>query len=271
MADAIVKYALNKNIQLYDEVFNLQIKSGLGLQGLINNNEILIGNESLLLSQNINIDKFKNDADNFAKEGKTPIFVAVNNDLKGLIIIEDEIKESSKKAIDTFLKMGLNVYMLTGDNEKTATKVANQLNIKNVFSQVLPTDKASYIQRLKDEGKNVAMVGDGINDAPSLALANVGVAIGSGTDIALESAQIVLIKDDLTSVIDAIQLSKKTMTNIKQNLFFAFIYNVLAIPSACGILYIFGGDLLNPMISAMAMSLSSISVVLNALRLRNIK
>lgn len=271
LADAIVKYALNKNIQLYDEVFNLQIKSGLGLQGLINNNEILIGNESLLLSQNINIDKFKNDADNFAKEGKTPIFVAVNNDLKGLIIIEDEIKESSKKAIDTFLKMGLNVYMLTGDNEKTATKVANQLNIKNVFSQVLPTDKASYIQRLKDEGKNVAMVGDGINDAPSLALANVGVAIGSGTDIALESAQIVLIKDDLTSVIDAIQLSKKTMTNIKQNLFFAFIYNVLAIPSACGILYIFGGDLLNPMISAMAMSLSSISVVLNALRLRNIK
>lgn len=271
LADAIVKYALNKNIQLYDEVLNLQIKAGLGLQGVINNDEILIGNESLLISQNINVDKLKKDADNFAKEGKTPIFVAINNLLKGLIVIEDEIKESSKNAIDTFFKMGLNVYMLTGDNEKTANKVASQLNIKNVFSQVLPTDKASYIQKLKDQGKNVAMVGDGINDAPSLVISNVGVAIGSGTDIALESAQIVLIKDDLTNVVDAIQLSKKTITNIKQNLFFAFFYNVLAIPSACGVFYIFGGDLLNPMISATAMSFSSISVVLNALRLRNIK
>lgn len=271
LGEAVVKDATNKNIQFYENIQHFEAKIGFGIQAIINNKNIVIGNKKFLNSLNINLSNMEEKFINLANEGKTPMYVAIDNEIKGIIAVADPIKENSKQAIEKLSNMGLNIFMITGDNKKTAQAIANQVNIKNVFAEVLPIDKANYVEQLKNEGKKVAMVGDGINDAPALAKSDLGIAIGSGTDIAIESANVVLIKNDLIGVYNAIKLSKKTIINIKQNLFWAFIYNIIGIPIACGILYIFGGPLLNPMIGAMAMSLSSISVLLNALRLRKFK
>ncbi len=271
LGDAIVKEALKENIDLYENIEEFEAKIGFGIKAKVNNKSVFIGNKKLLDSFNINLLDMEKKFIDLANQGKTPIYIALDNEIKGIIAVADPIKENSKEAIEKLSNMGLDIFMITGDNKKTADAIANQLNIKNVFAEVLPIDKANYVENLKNSGKKVAMVGDGINDAPALAKSDLGIAIGSGTDIAIESADVVLIKNDLNGVCSAIKLSKRTIVNIKQNLFWAFIYNIIGIPVACGVLYIFGGPLLNPMIGAMAMSLSSLSVLLNALRLRNFK
>lgn len=271
LGDAIVKETLKENIDLYENIEEFEAKIGFGIKAKVNNKSVFIGNKKLLDSFNINLLDMEKKSIDLANQGKTPIYIAFDNEIKGIIAVADPIKENSKEAIEKLSNMGLDIFMITGDNKKTAYAIANQLNIKNVFAEVLPIDKANYVENLKNSGKKVAMVGDGINDAPALAKSDLGIAIGSGTDIAIESADVILIKNDLNGVCSAIKLSKKTIVNIKQNLFWAFIYNIIGIPVACGVLYIFGGPLLNPMIGAMAMSLSSLSVLLNALRLRNFK
>ena len=207
----------------------------------------------------------------FAAEGKTPVYVCVNDDVTGVIAVADIVKESSKAAITKLRQMGIEVAMLTGDNAKTGAAIAKEVGIERVLAEVLPENKANEVKRLQEEGKHVAMVGDGINDAPALVQADIGIAIGSGTDVAIESADVVLMRSDLLDVPTAIELSKKTITTIKQNLFWAFIYNMICIPIAAGVLHLFGGPLLNPMFAAAAMAFSSISVLLNALRLRSFR
>ena len=204
-------------------------------------------------------------------EGKTPMIIAIGKDIKGIIAVADTIKPSSKKAVEVLHNMGITVAMLTGDNKNTANAIGRQVGIDKIIAEVMPEHKAEEVQNLQKQGYKVAMVGDGINDAPALVAADVGIAIGSGTDVAIESADIVLVKSDLMDVPIAIDLSKKTIRNIKENLFWAFGYNTLGIPVAMGLLYAFGGPLLNPMIAALAMSFSSVSVLLNALRLKGYK
>ena len=210
-------------------------------------------------------------SDELAERGKTPMFVAVDGKPAGIIAVADVPKESSAGAIAKMREMGLEVVMITGDNRRTAQAIADQVGVDRVFAEVLPQDKAEAVKRIQAEGRKVAMVGDGINDAAALAQSNVGIAIGSGTDVAIESADIVLMRSDLADVAAAIRLSKGTIRTIKQNLFWAFCYNVLGIPIAAGVLHVFGGPLLNPIFAAAAMSLSSVSVVSNALRLRRLK
>ena len=211
------------------------------------------------------------ESDRLAGEGKTPMYIAMDNKLSGIIAVADVVKESSAKAIKKLQSMGIEVAMITGDNRKTAEAIAKQVGITRVLAEVLPQDKSNEVKKLQAEGKKVSMVGDGINDAPALAQADIGIAIGSGTDVAMESADIVLMRSDLMDVPTAIQLSRSTIRNIKQNLFWAFGYNVLGIPIAAGILYLFGGPLLNPIFAAAAMSMSSVSVLTNALRLKRFK
>ena len=219
----------------------------------------------------IDLNGYTEHADRLAEEGKTPMYVSIDSKLKGLIAVADVVKPSSLAAIKTLHKMGIEVAMITGDNRKTAEAIAKQVGIDRVLAEVLPQDKANEVKKLQSEGKKVAMVGDGINDAPALAQADIGIAIGSGTDVAMESADIVLMRSDLMDVPTALQLSKSTIRNIKQNLFWAFAYNVAGIPVAAGLLYAFGGPKLNPVIAAAAMSLSSVSVLTNALRLKKFK
>ncbi|MCC0664384.1 heavy metal translocating P-type ATPase [Clostridioides sp. ZZV15-6597] len=270
LGEAIVRYGEEKNIQI-EKVDNFKAIPGAGIQVTINNENILLGNRKLMNDNNINLKDLEEKSNILASQGKTPMYIAVDGNLSGIIAVADVVKESSKKAIDILHNMGIKVAMVTGDNVKTANAIASQVGIDMVLAEVLPEDKSKEVEKLQNQGKFVAMVGDGINDAPALAKADIGIAIGSGTDVAIESADIVLMKSDLMDVPTAIKLSNETIKNIKQNLFWAFGYNTIGIPVAAGLLYIFGGPLLNPMIAAAAMSLSSVSVVSNALRLKNFK
>ena len=266
LGQAIVQGAEEQGLEfLKAEQFEAVI--GQGIRAVIDGRDTLAGNQKLMEESNITLAGIKAEADRLAEEGKTPMYIAINGELAGIIAVADVVKPSSRAAIERLHKMGIKVAMITGDNEKTAAAIARQVGIKQVFSEVLPKDKAGEVKRLQGEGRRVAMVGDGINDAPALVQADIGIAIGSGADVAMESADIVLMHSDLLDVATAIHLSKRTIRNIKQNLFWAFGYNIICIPIAAGILYPFGGPLLNPMFAAGAMSLSSVSVVLNALRL----
>ena len=267
---AIVDEAKNRNIELL-EVKDFSSLTGLGISSTVDGKSVFIGNEKLMLENNIVIKDSVEKAEKYASEGKTPLFIAVDSELAGIIAVADQIKASSLETVERLHSLGLEVVMLTGDNRKTAQVIAEQLSIDKVVSEVLPEDKANEIKKLQAQGKKVAMVGDGINDAPALVQAEVGIAVGTGTDVAIDAADVVLMKPDLNSVVNAIVLSKKTIKNIKENLFWAFFYNVIGIPFAMGVFYIFGGPLLNPMLAGAAMSFSSISVVLNALRLKRVK
>ena len=267
LADAILKKAQEKEIELLNAT-DFEALNGLGIKAKVEDRVFYIGNKKLLDSKNISLDLFYEKSEKLANEGKTPIFIADESEVLGLIAISDVVKPTSKDAILEFEKMGLEVIMLTGDNYKTANAIAKQININNVIAEVLPQDKEKEIQKLQSLGKKVAMIGDGINDAPALVRADVGIAIGAGTDIAIESANIVLVKSDLLDAVKAIQLSNAVIKNIKQNLFWAFFYNIIGIPLAAGAFYTLLGWKLSPMFAGAAMSLSSVTVVLNALRLK---
>ncbi|MEN5407311.1 heavy metal translocating P-type ATPase [Aliarcobacter butzleri] len=267
LADAILKKTQEKEIELLNAT-DFEALNGLGIKAKVEDRLFYIGNKKLLDSKNISLDLFYEKSEKLANEGKTPIFIADENEVLGLIAISDVVKPTSKDAILEFEKMGLEVIMLTGDNYKTANAIAKQININNVIAEVLPQDKEKEIQKLQSLGKKVAMIGDGINDAPALVRADVGIAIGAGTDIAIESANIVLVKSDLLDAVKAIQLSNAVIKNIKQNLFWAFFYNIIGIPLAAGVFYTILGWKLSPMFAGAAMSLSSVTVVLNALRLK---
>jgi Cu+-exporting ATPase len=270
LGEAIVKGAEEKNLEFKKLDFFKAIP-GHGIEVKIDGKTMLLGNRKLMVESNISLESLEETSHRLAGEGKTPMYVAIEGQMAGIVAVADTVKENSKKAIEKLHKMGIEVAMITGDNKRTAEAIAKQVGIDRILAEVLPQDKANEVKKLQAEGKKVAMVGDGINDAPALAQADIGIAIGSGTDVAMESADIVLMRSDLMDVPTAIQLSKKTIANIKQNLFWAFGYNTLGIPVAMGILYIFEGPLLNPIIAAAAMSFSSVSVLLNALRLKGFK
>lgn len=270
LGEAIVNKGIEDKIE-FAEPSAFNSITGQGIQAAIEGKDILIGNKRLMDENNIELSGFADDSDRLAGEGKTPMYVAVNGTLAGIVAVADIIKPESRKAVEQLQSMGIEVVMITGDNRRTAEAVAKQAGITEVLAEVLPGDKSENVKRLQQSGKKVAMVGDGINDAPALAQADVGIAIGSGTDVAIESANIVLMGGELTGVVGAVNLSRKTIINIKQNLFWAFIYNVLCIPIAMGLWYLAGGPLLDPMIAAIAMSLSSVSVLSNALRLKRLK
>ncbi|EIA26471.1 hypothetical protein SFB5_266G2 [Candidatus Arthromitus sp. SFB-5] len=270
LGEAILEYGKEKNIDTLD-VDNFKIIEGMGVYGEVDGRKIFIGNKKLLDVNHISIDKFKDVSDDLSMHGKTTMFVVIDEVLGGIFSVADTVKKSSKDAISKLKSMGIKVIMLTGDNFKTSFAIGNQVGIDEVISEVLPKDKSSEVQKLRDKGYKVCMVGDGINDAPALMNSNVGISIGSGTDIAIESSSVILMKSDLMDIPKFLKLSKSTIGNIKQNLFWAFLYNVIGVPVAMGVFYLFGGILLNPMISAIAMSFSSVSVVINALRLKFIK
>jgi len=270
LGEAIVNAAEKEKLELLKpESFNAI--PGHGIEVTIDGIPVLLGNRKLMNERNISLAELEAESDRLAEEGKTPMYIALNRKLGGIIAVADVVKASSSKAIEKLQSMGLEVVMITGDNRRTAEAIARQVGIDRVLAEVLPQDKSNEVKKLQAEGKKVAMVGDGINDAPALAQADIGIAIGSGTDVAMESADIVLMKSDLMDVPAAIRLSKSTIRNIKQNLFWAFAYNVIGIPVAAGVLHLFGGPLLNPIFAAAAMSLSSVSVVSNALRLKRFK
>lgn len=270
LAQAILQAAKEAQITL-GQAFEVHTVTGQGIQAKVDEKQVLLGNEKLMQSFDVEIEAVQAQVAQLSSQGNTVMYVASQGELIGLIAVSDPVKTSSPQAIQALQKMGLEVVMLTGDNEQTAQAIAKQAGITQVISQVLPDQKSQVIQELQAQGKKVAMVGDGINDAPALAQANVGIAIGTGTDIAIESADIVLMRGDLNGVVSALRLSKATMRNIKENLFWAFAYNVLGIPVAMGVLHLFGGPLLNPMLAGAAMSFSSVSVLLNALRLKRFK
>ncbi len=270
LADAIVRGAEREGLEfIKGEAF--KAIPGYGIQVTLNEKTMLLGNRKLMDDKRIPLTGLLEHADRLASEGKTPMYIAINSEPAGIIAVADIVKPSSARAIAKLHEMGIEVAMITGDNRKTAEAIAKLVGIDRVLAEVLPQDKANEVKKLQAEGKKVAMVGDGINDAPALAQADIGIAIGSGTDVAMESADIVLMRSDLMDVPTALQLSKSTIRNIKQNLFWAFAYNVAGIPIAAGILFLFGGPKLNPIIAAAAMSLSSVSVLTNALRLKRFK
>ncbi|MGM0878424.1 MAG: heavy metal translocating P-type ATPase [Bacillota bacterium] len=263
LAESIVNYGKDKQIKSL-EVSEFQAIPGHGIEVTVGDSKVLIGTRKLMKEHTIAFEKHENKMAELELQGKTAILIAVDNELKGIIAVADTVKESSKEAIQELKSMGIEVYMITGDNERTAKAIANLVGVENVFAEVLPEDKAEMVKKLKSEGKQVAMVGDGINDAPALALADIGIAIGTGTDIAIETADVTLVGGDLKHLPQAINLSRKTMRNIKQNLFWAFFYNSVGVPIAA-----FG--LLAPWVAGAAMAFSSVTVVTNALRLKNVK
>lgn len=288
LGEAIVRASKEKNIKLLN-IENFKAIAGFGIETYIDNKKVLMGNGKLMNKENINIENYNSYMDKLSKEGKIPMYVAYDNKLLGIIAVADKLKKESIEAIKRLHKLGIKTAMITGDNKNTANSVAKEAGIDIVFAEVLPEEKSNEVKKLQEQGFTVAMVGDGINDAPALTQANVGIAIGSGTDVAIESADIVLVKSNTNDVVTAIELSKATMRDIKQNLFWAFCYNVIGIPIAAGVLHVFrepliassiggfltaimGKDLLlNPIFAALAMSLSSVSVVANALRLNFFK
>ena len=271
LAHAIVEGAKDRDLDL-SSVDDFDSVTGGGVHGLVDGAKVLIGKRSLLEENGTsNLSVLDDRADELQEQGRTVIYVAVDGTFAGLIAVSDPIKESTLEAVETLHDLGLRIIMLTGDNEKTAKTVAEELGIDEFEAGVRPEDKHERIKSLKADGRRVAMAGDGINDAPALAEADVGIAMGTGTDVAIESAGVTLVKGDLRGIVKAIKLSRRTMLNIRQNLFFAFVYNAVGVPIAAGILYPFTGLLLNPMIAAAAMSFSSVSVIGNSLRLRTTK
>ena len=270
LGEAIVAKAKEQGAA-FDEVTNFEAIPGFGIKGHVGETLVFLGNEKWMRENGLVNVEMNDKANHFAEQGKTPLYIGYNDAVQGLIVVADTVKESSARAIQTLHEMGIQVAMMTGDHERTAQAIAAEVGIDRVFSEVLPQDKANYVSKLQEEGYIVAMVGDGINDAPALAQAQVGIAIGTGTDVAIESADAVLMKSDLMDVPAMLKLSRATIRNIKENLFWAFAYNVIGIPFAMGVLHLFGGPLLNPMIAGAAMSFSSVSVVLNALRLKRWK
>ncbi len=270
LGEAIVRRAKEEHSILL-EPKGFQAIAGYGIEAMIDSKKILLGNPRLMEERKIALNGLSQEAERLSNEGKTPVFLAVDGKSLGLLAVADTLKENSKEAMQALRHLGLEVVMLTGDNQKTARAIANQIGIDRVLAEVLPEMKAEEIKRLQSEGKKVAMVGDGINDAPALTQANVGIAIGTGTDVAMESADITLIGGDLRGIVNAIALSRATIRNIKQNLFWAFAYNTILIPVAAGVLFPFFGILLNPILAAGAMAFSSVTVVSNALRLRRFK
>ncbi len=269
LAQAIVNYAKNNKIKL-SAVKDFEAITGMGVVGTVNKNKIALGNEKLMKQLNVTVSAvLKNLIIEEQKLGKTVSFISINNIAMGYVSISDAIKATSKEAVTKLMKKGIEVIMLTGDNENTAKSVADELQLSNFKASCLPQDKLEFIKKLQAEGKIVAMAGDGINDAPALAQANVGIAMGTGTDVAIESSEITLVKGDLKGIVKAKNLSSAVMKNIKQNLFFSFAYNVLGVPIAAGLLFPLFGILLSPIIAALAMSFSSVSVIVNSLRLRN--
>ena len=270
LGEAIVTRAKKQGLTL-SEVTEFEAVPGLGVRGRVDGRTVLLGNARFLAESGFDVHSLAPAADELAAQGKTPMFVAVDGRAAGLIAVADTLKERSVEAVQALHRLGLELVMITGDNRRTAAAIATQVGIDRVLAEVLPEQKAGEIRKLQAEGKIVAMVGDGINDAPALAQADVGIAIGTGTDVAMEASDITLIRGDLTSVVTAIELSKRTIRTIRQNLFWAFLYNVLGIPIAAGVLYPFTGLLLDPMIGSAAMALSSVSVVSNSLRLRRFR
>ncbi len=245
--------------------------TGKGVKGRVEGREIALGNPALMEDIGVDSAAMRAEAEVYRAEGGTAMFVSIDGKLAGMIAVADPIKQSTPQAIKALHDAGIRIVMLTGDNDTTARSVANKLGIDEVHADVLPQDKSRIVSELRDGGATVAMAGDGVNDAPALASAHVGIAMGTGTDVAMESAGVTLLRGDLSGIAVAIKLSRATMRNIRQNLFFAFIYNAIGVPIAAGVLYPFLGILLSPIIAAAAMSLSSLSVVLNALRLRLVK
>ena len=270
LGQAIVKHAQDAGLTL-NEPTEFGAVSGHGVRARVDGYDILVGNTKLMSDSNIALDGLEISASQLADEGKTAMFAAIDGRAVGLIAVADTLKPNARAAVAALKNLGLKVYMLTGDNPRTAAAIAKQVGIDHYFAEVLPGQKAAKVKELQEQGEHVAMVGDGINDAPALAQANIGIAIGTGTDVAMQAAEITLISGDLRGVVTAIALSKQTIRTIKGNLFWAFIYNILGIPIAAGVLYPFFGLLLNPMISAAAMAFSSVFVVTNSLRLRNFR
>jgi Cu+-exporting ATPase len=270
LGEAIVNRAKQENIPLMNPE-NFNAIAGHGIEAMIDGRSLIMGNLKLMRDRGIPLDGLDKKAEELSGQGKTPMFVAIDREPAGIIAVADTLKENSKEAVDALHGMGVEVAMITGDNRKTAEAIARQIGIDRVLAEVVPEVKADEVRRLQAEGKRVGMVGDGINDAPALAQADVGIAIGTGTDVAMESADITLISGDLRGVVTAIALSRATIRNIKQNLFWAFAYNTILIPVAAGVLFPFFGILLNPIFAAAAMGLSSVTVVSNALRLKRFK
>lgn len=270
VAGAILEYAENEKIKLL-ATESFKAIPGRGIDAKVLKNEVLAGNIGLMDSNNIDTALSHEDVLKFSSSGKTILYVALNGKLEGIIAVADTIRPSSKEAINKLKAMGLNIYMITGDNKDTTNAIASEAGIDNILAEVLPDEKAAEITKLQAQGLKVAMVGDGINDAPALVAGDVGIAIGSGTDVAIESADVVLMGSDLNEIYNAIKLSKATMRNIRQNLFWSFIYNIAGIPFAAGLVYALGGPLITPVFAGAAMAFSSVSVVTNALRLRRFK
>jgi P-type Cu+ transporter len=268
LADAIVSHARSRSLALV-EAEGFQARAGRGATANVRGRRVLVGNEKLMAESQVDIAPLRSAAERLSAEGKTPVYVAVGDVAAGAIAVADPIKETSREAIAALRRAGLDVVMLTGDNRRTAEAIARQAGIGRVVAEVLPDAKVAEVRRLQDDGHTVAMVGDGINDAPALAQADVGIAIGTGTDVAVEASDVALMRGDLRGVGQAIALSRRTMRITKQNLFWAFIYNVVGIPVAAGALYPALGVLLSPIIASAAMAMSSVSVVTNSLRLRS--
>ena len=270
LGEAIVIRAREEGIKL-DDPREFEAVAGQGIKASIDGVAVSVGNLKFMEELSIDTGGLSHEADRFSGDGKTPMYVALDEAAGGIIAVADVLKEGSVKAVERLHEMGVEVVMITGDNRRTAEAIAGQVGIDRVLSEVLPEEKAHEVKKLQGEGKMVAMVGDGINDAPALAQADVGIAIGTGTDVAMEASDITLIGGDLNGVVTAIQLSKRTMRTIRQNLFWAFIYNTVGIPIAAGALFPAFGILLNPMFAAAAMAFSSVSVVSNSLRLKRFR